>query len=779
MNSKSDRLGIWRPGIWLARQVRFSTKLGVLMGLVLIPLWVMTAVLLQLQSRELTASQSELEGLAAMRPAMRVLTLVQKHRGQTNILLSGDRAIQPDLDKTREELSRAQADTLAAIMSVVSFDLRSPWQSLADRLQRLAAETRGSNAEASFKLHSELVRDLRQFVHTLGEASGLLHDPEPRAYLLIDMVVSRIIPWTEQIGQLRGAGAGLLANAQPDAAADLSMRVRFEPLMEALSEMRLEQEVLKRQGESNLGMESAVDAVERFIGVATAAFSPGTSQTRDLGAYFSAGTRAMEAAVAAQTLMSEQIETRLKRRAGHLASRMNGLMAGAVLGFLTLAYLITTLYKSFRIDLRSLYYAMDKIAAGNLRVICTVRAKDEMGDLAVLLRRMISNVSSMVAAVGSDAALVANVGRNLSSGNRDLSDRTEQQAANLEQTAASVRDLATTVQQNAQIAGDVDRQAIGVRDKAESGAKSMLASVASVEAIQASAHRMNEIIGVIDGLAFQTNILALNAAVEAARAGEQGRGFAVVATEVRSLAQRSAASAAEIRTLIQTSSTQIESSVARIRFAGEGMTDIVSGVRGVSASISRISVASAEQSSGLSELSAAVAQLDEITQQNAHMVERAVSQSNSLEIQASSLSDAIGSFKLQQGVAGEAMALVARAVDYRPGCASREAFQRGLTDVTSNFYDRDMYVFVLDAQGTYLAFGGNPAKVGTRVQDVPGIDGDGLTWAIVNQASEGPGWVEYDITNPATGLVQTKMSFVQRVDDMFVGCGVYKSLVAG
>ncbi len=776
MNSSSEQLGIWKLGVWLARQVRFSTKLGVLVSLILIPLLILNALLLQRQGLELSAARAEIEGLAVLRPAMQVLIQVQKHRGQTNVLLSGSTQVQPELAKTREALDRAAADTQLALKSATSFDMVRSWQPLAERLQRLPVATQNGDAPASFKLHSELVRDLGQFVYLLGGASGLLYDPDPAANSLIGMVLGRTIQWTEQTGQLRGAGAGLLAKPQTDPAAELAMRARFEPLVESLSEMRFGQALLQAQGESDLGLEAAVAAVERFIAVATQAFAGEASQARNPQSYFAAGTQAVDATLAAQGRMSERLEGRLLHRASSLALLRAGLLVWAIFGFMVLMYLLTTLYKSFRIDLVALNYAMDQIAAGNLRVVSTVRAKDEIGDLALLLRRMVANVSGMVAAVGSEAALVANVGRNLSAGNRDLSDRTEQQAANLEQTAASVRDLATTVQQNAQIAADVDRQAISVRDIAESGAHSMTASVASVEAIQASAHRMNEIIGVIDGLAFQTNILALNAAVEAARAGEQGRGFAVVATEVRSLAQRSAASAREIRGLIQSSSSQVESSVARIRSAGDGMTEIVSGVRGVSASISRISAASTEQSAGLSEISAAVAQLDQITQQNAQMVERAVSQSNGLENQAGSLSDAISSFKLLQGIAGEAQALVERAVDFRPACASRDAFLRGLTDAANHFYDRDMYVFVLDSRGTYLAFGGNPAKVGTRVQDVPGIDGDGLTRAIVNQASEGPGWVEYAITNPTTDRVQTKMSFVQQLDDFYVGCGVYKGL---
>lgn len=452
-----------------------------------------------------------------------------------------------------------------------------------------------------------------------------------------------------------------------------------------------------------------------------------------------------------------------------------GVLWVSSMGLVLLVYFFLAFHSSVVQDLGQVMRATEKMVGGDLRIKLTVSSGDELGSLAIAMGKLGSTLSGMVANVRSNAAFVAHSGKSLAAGNRDLSDRTEQQAANLEQTAASVEQLSSTVQGNASTASQTNAQAAQVRDAADNGAATMAQAIASVEAIQGSAKRMDEIVGVIDGLAFQTNILALNAAVEAARAGESGRGFAVVAAEVRSLAQRSAESAKEIRLLIATSSSQVASSVQKIRAAGANLTQIVSGIRDVASNMSQLSSSSAEQSSGLTEITSAVRQLDEITQRNALMVGRAVTQAVNLEGRASTLVQSVASFKLQQGSAEEAVDLVERAMAHRQN-TSKIAYLRGLTDPAKNFYDRDMYVFVLDRNGTYVAFGGNPSKVGTRVQDIAGIDGSQLLKSIIDQASHEPGWVEYDITNPSTGRVQTKMSFVQQVDDVFVGCGVYKNL---
>ena len=283
----------------------------------------------------------------------------------------------------------------------------------------------------------------------------------------------------------------------------------------------------------------------------------------------------------------------------------------------------------------------------------------------------------MVAEVRSNSALVAHAGKEPGRGQQGPGRPHRTTGGNLEQTAASVHELSGTVQQNARTAGESDQQAAQVRDVAESGAKSMGRAVESVEGIQKSAQQMNEIIGVIDSIAFQTNISPSTPRWKPRARGEQGRGFAVVANEVRTLAQRSAASAKEIRELIEASRSQVEASVAQIRTAGSSIGQIVTGVRGVAANMSLISASSAEQSTGLSEISSAVTQA-----RRDHPAQRADGGTRGRTGRATRtprghLSKAVSSFMLQQGTAREAMQLVGRAQAMRPAAWARGLCARG------------------------------------------------------------------------------------------------------
>lgn len=446
----------------------------------------------------------------------------------------------------------------------------------------------------------------------------------------------------------------------------------------------------------------------------------------------------------------------------------------AVVGGGVFVYVLWSVYRNLAYEMARLLAAMGQAALGDLTHRITASSSDELGEMARLLDSMVVALSSMVAEIRSNAALVTQAGHTLTQDNRALAERTELQATNVAQTVVSVEQVSTVVQNNAEAAVAADRYASELRGVVEQGSSVMEQAVESVELIERGAGRMSEIIGVIDGIAFQTNILALNAAVEAARAGEQGRGFAVVAAEVRSLAQRSAEASKEIRQLIEASVQQVASSTRLIRRAGDGMQQLAHGIRKVAGHVSAISDSGSAQGTGLQQIHSAMHGIDQVTQENATMVRTVVQEAQALELRAATLSEAVERFRLQQGTAVEAVALVERAVALRRMGMPLEQYWKALSDPQQPFHDRDMYVFVLDGSGRYLAFGGNPERCGSRVQDVQGVDGNALLHSIVGQAEQGPGWVEYDFCNPVTGQLQSKMSYVCKQDGVYLGCGVYK-----
>lgn len=285
------------------------------------------------------------------------------------------------------------------------------------------------------------------------------------------------------------------------------------------------------------------------------------------------------------------------------------------------------------------------VANGDLTQAIALRAGDSTSMMAQL-KFMQESLASVVSKVRRGAESVATASIEISQGNSDLSERTEHQASALEQTSASMAELDATVKQNAESARQANQLAVGASSVATRGGEVVAQVVQTMKGINESSHKISEIIGVIDGITFQTNILALNAAVEAARAGEQGRGFAVVATEVRSLAGRSAVAAKEIKSLIEASVERVERGTELVDQAGSTMKEVVDSIRRVTDIMGEISVSSAEQSTGVSQVVQAVAQMDDVTQQNAALVEEMAAAAASLKSQAQELVETVEVFKL-------------------------------------------------------------------------------------------------------------------------------------
>jgi methyl-accepting chemotaxis protein len=287
------------------------------------------------------------------------------------------------------------------------------------------------------------------------------------------------------------------------------------------------------------------------------------------------------------------------------------------------------------------------VATGDLGATIDVHSADETGQLLQALRDMNDALVTIVGEVRSGTETIASASQQIASGNADLSSRTEEQASSLEETASSMEELTSTVKQNADNARQANQFAVSASEVAGKGGAVMAEVVDTMGAINESARKIVDIIAVIDGIAFQTNILALNAAVEAARAGEQGRGFAVVASEVRALAQRSSVAAKEIRDLITTSMAEVAAGRALVDQAGATMHDVLESVRQVTGVVREISSASGEQQQGIEQIGEAINHIDGVTQQNAALVEEAAAAAESLRDQAHRLDCSVAVFKVR------------------------------------------------------------------------------------------------------------------------------------
>jgi len=381
----------------------------------------------------------------------------------------------------------------------------------------------------------------------------------------------------------------------------------------------------------------------------------------------------LKGAVNEQLALQREIATRRADDARATEASTRLLMLALALASLAVAILVA--WWNTRSITRPLARALDvanTVAAGDLTSRIEVTSRDETGRLLQALKTMNENLVRTVTTVRTSTETIGTASGEVAAGNLDLSSRTEQQASSLEETASSMEELTSTVKQNADNARQANTLAEAASSVAERGGQVIGEVVGTMERINSSAGKIADIIGVIDGIAFQTNILALNAAVEAARAGEQGRGFAVVATEVRNLAQRSAAAAKEIKGLIGDSTEAVAAGSKLVNDAGATMSEIVDSVRRVTDIMSEITAASSEQTAGIEQINEAVAQMDQVTQQNAALVEQAAAASASMQEQTAKLAEAVSVFRIDGSAAAPVEASVqpvVRAAPARPALA--------------------------------------------------------------------------------------------------------------
>ncbi|TSE28514.1 Methyl-accepting chemotaxis protein I [Tepidimonas thermarum] len=773
------RKDVFYPAVAVLQRVSMPVKMLGLAAVVAIPLLIVAWLLVADNLRALQTTRSAQDGLRVMRAVQTLAHAVQDWRDAADAADGGLAAVRPQVEPARQRAAAALGEANTLLQAHPDWNTAGLWNPVREALQALFNDGKATPSARHADATLQLQR-LQRLSTWVGDASGALLDAEAAQTHRAQIAFEGVPPVRELTSQLRGRASAMLAH--PDAMTDaiiISNMVRqagaTDQIAALLPAMHERVESLQRRGAPVPKGWSAFRITTDELIQSTAAHLKTAAMTVGTGDFYALASRAIDAQVALETELADTLAQAWEQRAAAIQREIAFVGAGCVVVLLLLGYGMVAFYRATVGGLRHLNQAIDNAAEGDLTSDAVLPGTDEMADMSQRMRNMLQHLSELVADVRSAAAVLGHVGLQLVQDSQQLADRTQSQAASLEQATSNVRAVAETVQTNADNAETIRRLTGDLNRETERASELMQHTVGGLGSLQATSQRMTEIIGTIDGIAFQTNILALNAAVEAARAGEAGRGFAVVAAEVRRLAQRSQEAANEVRQLIAESAERVQGTVTEIRSVNEAMDALVRGIRDIDARIGEMADASRQQSTALAEVVAAVGDLDKVTYENSAMVERTTHRANRLMERTRDLDEAVHHMKLRQGTADEAHELVQKALAHIRAVGYERAAE-DFHDKNGPFVDRDLYLFVLDDAGTYRVMGLDRAKVGTNVREAPGIDAEAFLADVRHRVNQGGGWVEYNIVNPVTGQVRAKSSYVVPLDNgLVLGCGAYRS----
>ncbi len=781
MSAKPHNPGLLAPAVALMQRLPMTVKMLAMAAVLLLPLAITGLQLSQRLWTERATAQLEIDGVHVVRAIAEVNRHLLDHQGQAHLLLSGEASARPQLDASAAALRQAVAALDARIQAAPHLGLADAWAPLQRDVSAVTgAVPPDADRSALYDRHTALLNRLQKLTSLTAETSTLLLDPYAATYFLMDTVVARLPGLQQATAHLRNEGAALLVqqsaglNTQIITAA-VRLGGQSTQVTDVLSQIEERLTSLQRAGEAAPDSWAALQrASEGYANEVGTTMGSGALMA-DAQQHYQRGSEVLQAQRAFTDTHSERLQTLLQARADGAEYQLIGVAAGAVVLLLVLTYGMMAFYHATIDGLRQLDGVIEKATAGDLTGVVQIPGSDEMAQMGRKFQTMLNSLSALVADVRSVSAVLGHMGQQLVADSALLSDRTQAQAAALEEASANVREAAETVTRNSQNVLEISRVSEQLHRQTETAGGLMQQTVSGMGTLQSTSQRMTEIIGVIDSIAFQTNILALNAAVEAARAGEAGRGFAVVAAEVRSLAQRSQAAAGEVRQLIAESTGRVQSSVTQISSVNSVMDQLVHGIRDIATRIDGMAVASNQQSAALKEVAQAMGEIDTVTYDNAAMVDRTSKRSADLLAHTDDLDHAVHHMRLTQGTADVAMRMAQDALAH----IQQLGYERACEDFynrSGRFIDRDLYIFVFDREGVYRVMGADRAKNGTRLHDAPGLDAEQLLRDAWDRADSGGGWVEYNIVNPVTKDVRGKSSFVLPINDqLLVGCGAYRS----
>jgi methyl-accepting chemotaxis protein len=641
--------GVWSPGIRLFRQIKFRAKALTISAVFLLPLLLLGWNYFTAQAANIEFSSKERLGIVYAREAFPLLRMLQDERRVALLAATkADAGGSGEAGTQRAAQLQAQLQKLAAVQTSLGADLGTAdtYKAFTQSLQMVPAT---ATVDAVYATHSARVQALLTLLGAATDGSNLTLDPDIDTYYLMDAALFRLPVMLEAAAQVRGlGGAALTANA----AAASTLRA----VIEQVTLLNSNRDAL----EAGLGKAMAYNpdvkkhAKLETLNAALATYSKQIETTvlraegpqGDAAAYVSNANLALDEMTKLFNSSLAELDVLIAARVDRYTFSRN-LCLGVSTAALALAlYLFIAFGKVLQGGMNEVALHINAMRDGDLTTRPHALGGDEAAVLMVSLAEMQASLCRIVGQMRGASDGIVSASAQISGGAADLSSRTTVSAANLESTASAMEEIAATVRSNEATVSEVARLACSNAQAAQSGGEIIGQVVQTMESINQSSKRIGDIIGTIDGIAFQTNILALNAAVEAARAGEQGRGFAVVASEVRALAQRSAAAAREIKGLITTSVEQVEGGTRVVKEAGSSINAMVVSANRVRALLEEVAVGAREQTQGVAQSAQSVTELDAVTQQNAALVRETVAAADSLKTQANGLALEVAQFKL-------------------------------------------------------------------------------------------------------------------------------------
>ena len=775
-----------QPGMRLMRRYDLTMKFSVLSGMAFAIILSMMVYGISQHVRALKSTSDELQGVTLVGDVTRVVWLTQAHRDLVNALAVGSELAPDSLARVRTELNQAISRLDTSLVSEPDPLLLNQWQPVKKVLTQLLQEGSAPPSDvaqrlrklASFELHTQQIMALRRLLLMAGESSTLLLDPEPETFFLMLVLVDRYVPLLETVGQIRGHGVAMVSSGAVTYRDERVMTSLNDQVKAQLADIAHFFAALERSGRPmSTGWGATQALIDGYAQEMARAIGSNVPK-EDARAVMDRGTQAIHSAMSLHGTLLQRLDGLLRQRQAAQRLVIGTYVGVTVLTFLIMTYLIMAMHSALIGAVKALTRTIDDVSQGDLTRPRYIVGQDELAHVGRGMNNMTTRLSRIVASIRSNAVLVAISAKSLGEGAIALAQRTQRQSQSLRDATSNVQQGQLVLTQCASSAQALVEQVERVAAVATQGQAHMTDAVATMSEIEQGAHRMREIVGMIEDIAFQTNMLALNAAVEAARAGEAGSGFAVVAGEVRKLAGRCANAVADISGLIEQSTVQVGGGVRHMADITQTLSRLLEGVDGIASGVTDLTSHAGRQQAMLAAIAQALDGLDTITSDNLRAVETAHATTAQLLDRAASLSKSVQGIRLAQGSADEAQVLMRRAAQLIREKGLQAALPI-LNDSNSGYVDRDLFVFGVNREGIQQFVSEDVGAVGKPMPMLTSSDGFLLNDALWRAAQSGQEWVEYESCHPDTLAMLPKIACVEQVEDDLIVCSVlYKDPAA-